>query len=183
MPDNIILTGFMGTGKTQVGRRLAKRLGWPFVDTDLVIERELNISIRQLFAEKGEAYFRQQERLVIARVCQYQRHVIATGGGAIVDPANAQQFKNSGLVVCLTSAPEVIFARVQGNTDRPLLQAEKWKGSRDDSSFEPLTTIQTLMASRADAYARAQIAIDTSQQSVEQVVAAVLSVYRDYARA
>jgi shikimate kinase len=172
MPDNIILTGFMGTGKTQVGRRLAKRLGWLFVDTDLVIEQELGSSIRQLFAEKGEAYFREQERRVIARVCQHQWRVIATGGGAIVDPTNAQQLKNSGLLVCLTATPEVIFARVRANTDRPLLQAE-----------DPLATIQTLMASRADAYARAQVTIDTSQQTVEQVVAAVLSAYRDYARA
>ncbi len=188
MPGNIILTGFMGTGKTQVGRRLARRLGWLFVDTDLVIEQELNISIRQLFAEKGEACFRQQERSVIARVCQYQRCVIATGGGAIVDPANAQQLKNSGLVVCLTATPEVIFARVQNNTDRPLLPAEKMnrpdqsEGRQDDSSFDLLATILTLMASRADAYARAQITIDTSQQSVEQVVAAVLSAYLDYGR-
>lgn len=172
MPDNIILTGFMGTGKTQVGRRLASRLRWSFIDTDFVIEQELNTSIRQLFAEKGEVYFREQERRVIARVCQHQLCVIATGGGAIVDPANAQQLKNSGLLVCLTATPEVIFARVWSNTDRPLLQAE-----------DPLATIRTLMASRADAYARAQVTIDTSQQSVEQVVAAVLSAYRDYARA
>ena len=171
MPDNIILTGFMGTGKTQVGRCLAKRLGWRFIDTDLIIEQELGTSIRQLFAEKGEAYFRGQERRVIARVCQDQRCVIATGGGAIVDPANAQQLQNSGLLICLTATPEVIFARVRGNTDRPLLQAE-----------DPLATIRSLLARRSDAYARAQLTIDTSQQSVEQVVAAVLNAYRDYAR-
>ena len=171
MPDNIILTGFMGTGKTQVGRRLAKRLGWRFIDTDLIIEQELGTSIRQLFAEKGEAYFRGQERRVIARVCQDQRCVIATGGGAIVDPANAQQLQNSGLLICLTATPEVILARVRGNTDRPLLQAE-----------DPLATIRSLLARRSDAYARAQLTIDTSQQSVEQVVAAVLNAYRDYAR-
>ncbi|MCE2484371.1 MAG: shikimate kinase [Desulfurellaceae bacterium] len=171
MPDNIILTGFMGTGKTQVGRRLAKRLGWRFIDTDLIIEQELGTSIRQLFAEKGEAYFRGQERRVIARVCQDQRCVIATGGGAIVDPANAQQLQNSGLLICLTATPEVIFARVRGNTDRPLLQAE-----------DPLSTIRSLLARRSDAYARAQLTIDTSQQSVEQVVAVVLNAYRDYAR-
>ena len=171
MSDNIILTGFMGTGKTQVGRRLAKRLGWRFIDTDLLIEQELDTSIRQLFAEKGEVYFREQERRVIARVCQDQRCVIATGGGAIVDPVNAQQLQNSGLLICLTATPEVILARVRGNTDRPLLQAE-----------DPLATIRSLLARRSDAYARAQITIDTSQQSVEQVVAAVLNAYRDYAR-
>ena len=171
MSDNIILTGFMGTGKTQVGRRLAKRLEWRFVDTDLLIEQELDTSIRQLFAEKGEAYFRKQERRVIARVCQAQRCVIATGGGAIVDPVNAQQLQNSGLLICLTATPEVILARVRGNTDRPLLQAD-----------DPLATIRSLLARRSDAYARAQLTIDTSQQSVEQVVAAVLNAYRDYAR-
>lgn len=171
MSDNIILTGFMGTGKTQVGSRLAKRLGWRFVDTDLLIEQELDTSIRQLFAEKGEAYFREQERRVIARVCQDQRCVIATGGGAIVDPVNAQRLQNSGLLICLTATPEVILARVRGNTDRPLLQAD-----------DPLATIRSLLARRSDAYARAQLTIDTSQQSVEQVVAAVLNAYRGYAR-
>ena len=171
MSDTIILTGFMGTGKTQVGRRLAKRLGWRFVDTDLLIEQELGSSIRQLFAEKGETYFREQERRVIARVCHHQRCVIATGGGAIVDPVNARRLNTSGLLVCLTATPEVIFARVRGNTDRPLLQAD-----------DPLATIRSLMARRSDAYARARLTIDTSQQSVEQVVAAVLNAYRDYAR-
>ncbi len=162
----------MGTGKTEVGRQLARQLGWLFVDTDLVIEQVSNTSIRQLFAEKGEVYFREQERRVIAWACQHQRHVIATGGGAIVDPVNAQRLKNSGLLVCLTATPEVIFSRVRSNTDRPLLQTE-----------DPLATIRILMASRDGAYARAQITIDTSQQSVEQVVATVLDAYRDYARA
>lgn len=163
---NIVLVGFMGTGKSEVGRRLAARLGRVFIDTDTVIEQKMGISIAQLFAEKGEDYFRQQERHVIAQVCQRNGQVIATGGGAIVDPLNAQQLKQNGFVVCLSAAPEVIYERVRRNADRPLLQGE-----------DPLTKIRTLLEARAEAYAQADVTIDTSQRSADEVTDAVMTVY------
>ncbi len=165
--QNIVLTGFMGTGKSEVGKRLAARLERTFIDTDMVIERELGTSIAQLFVEKGEAYFRAHERRIIAQTCQQQDCVIATGGGAMVDPANAELLKKSGLVVCLTATPEVIYNRVKRNANRPLLQAD-----------EPLTKIRTLIADRAQAYARADVMVETSQRSLDDVVHAVLAAYK-----
>jgi shikimate kinase len=164
--QNIVLTGFMGTGKSEVGKRLAARLEWTFIDTDMLIERELGTSIAELFTQKGEAYFRAHERRIIAQTCQQQDCVIATGGGAIVDLVNAELLKKSGLVVCLTAPSEVIYNRVKGNANRPLLQGDK-----------PLAKIRTLIADRAQAYARADVMVETSQRSLDDVVHAVLAVY------
>ena len=161
---NIIFVGFMGTGKSLVARRLAKRLGRRFVDTDACIEHEADMSIAQIFATEGEAAFRQRERQAIARACQEKEMVIATGGGAIIDKANARTMKASGPVVCLTARPEVIIQRVQGDTTRPLLQGP-----------DPLENIRRLLADRAAAYARADITIDTSSLDPDAVVEATLT--------
>jgi shikimate kinase len=156
---NIILTGFMGTGKSAVGKRLAARLGRPFFDTDALIEEEAHTSIAHLFAEQGELYFRALETQVIERVCTRQRAVIATGGGSIVNADNARRMKACGMVICLTATAEVILERVQDNTDRPLLQGG-----------DPLGKMRALLTSRAEAYARADVRIDTSRLSVDEVV-------------
>lgn len=159
---NIILTGFMGTGKSEVGKRLAARLGWRFIDTDVLIEQEAGMSITRLFADKGEPHFRGLEQQVITRVSMEKDVVIATGGGTIVNQANADRLTAGGTVICLTATPEVILSRVQGNTNRPLLQGD-----------DPLGKIRMLLQSRADAYARADLAIDTSHLGVDEVVDAV----------
>ncbi len=161
---NIIFVGFMGTGKSLVAKRLAKRLGRRLVDTDACIEHEADMSIAQIFATEGEAAFRQRERQAIARACQEKEMVIATGGGAITDKENARTMKASGPVVCLTARPEVIIQRVQGDTTRPLLQGPN-----------PLEKIQRLLADRAAAYARADITIDTSSLDPDAVVEATLT--------
>ena len=166
---NIIFVGFMGTGKSLVASRLAKRLGRRFVDTDACIEHEAQMSIAQIFATEGEAAFRQRERHAIARACQEKEMVIATGGGAIVDRENARTMKASGPVICLTARPEVILQRVQDDTTRPLLSLEALQ------SPSPLEKIQHLLADRAEAYARADITIDTSNLGPEAVVEAALT--------
>ena len=163
---NIVLVGFMGTGKSEIGRRLASRLGRIFIDTDTVIEQQMGTSITQIFAEKGENYFRQYERQVVNQICQRSGQVIATGGGVIVDPLNAQQLKENGFVVCLSAAPEVIYERIRHNSDRPLLQGE-----------DPLTKIRSLLETRAQAYARADATIDTSKRSIDEVTDMVIAVY------
>ena len=132
---NIIFVGFMGTGKSLVASRLAKRLGRRFVDTDTWIEHEAAMSIAQIFAAEGEAAFRQRERHAIARACQEKELVIATGGGAIVDRENARTMKASGPVICLTARPEVILQRVRGDTTRPLLQGPN-PLERSDNSWQ-----------------------------------------------
>lgn len=157
----------MGTGKSTVGRRVASRLGRRFIDTDVLIEQEARASIANIFAKKGEAYFRSLEHDMIVRICQEKEVVIATGGGAIVNDANAACLKASGTVICLTAAPEVILARVQNNTDRPLLQGN-----------DPLGKIRSLLASRAEAYAKADLTIDTSTLDLECVVEAIIATMR-----
>ena len=154
----------MGTGKSSVGKRLAARIGWRFFDSDVLIEQEAKTSIAQIFAEKGEAHFRALEKTTIDRLCRENNVVIATGGGAIVNDENAAHLKASGIVICLTATPEVIFTRVRGNTDRPLLQDP-----------QPLEKIRTLLAQRAEAYAKADVTVDTSLLDIERVVGTILS--------
>lgn len=155
----------MGTGKSEVGRHVAKQLGRKFIDTDDLIEREEGMPIAQIFSQKGEPYFRELEKQMVVRVCAEGNVVIATGGGTMVNEENANRLKASGTVICLTATPEIILKRVRKDATRPLLQGG-----------EPLTKIQTLLAARAEAYARADVTIDTSRLSVNEVVQAVLTV-------
>ena len=160
---NIILTGFMGTGKSEVGNLLAKRLQRKFLDTDMLIEQTAGQPIAHIFAEKGETHFRELEKQVIRQVCQEQGVVIATGGGAMVNPDNAACLKASGTVICLTASLDTIVRRVQETNDRPLLQGE-----------DPLAKIRSLLATRAVAYAQADVTIDTSTLSPNEVVESIL---------
>ena len=158
---NIILTGFMGTGKTAAGKRLAKRLGWRFIDIDELIETGAKVPISKIFAERSEAVFRRLERRCIRRVMHGDHQVIATGGGAFVDPLNRTRLRASGPVICLTARPQTVFARVGRQIEaRPMLTG----------SANPLARIRTLLAQRARAYAQADITIDTSDLTLEQVV-------------
>jgi shikimate kinase len=158
---NIILTGFMGTGKTATGKRLAKRLGWKFVDIDEQIEAAAKMPITRIFSERGEAVFRRLERRLIHRVAHGHHQVIATGGGAFVDPKSRGVLRAIGTVVCLTAAPPVILARVGKRAGtRPLLAGPGGVLGR----------IKTLLAQRAPAYKQADLTIDTSRLSVEETV-------------
>ena len=153
----------MGTGKSEVGKKLAARLDRKFIDTDVLVEQEEGMSIAQIFTAKGEPYFREREKQMVARACLKDGVVIATGGGTMVNEENAAQLKASGTVICLSATPEVIFARVRKDETRPLLQ-----------SAGPLARIRALLSVRAIAYAKADVTIDTSQLSVSEVVEAVL---------
>jgi len=155
----------MGTGKSEVGRQLAARLNRRFIDTDELIEQEEGVSITRLFTERGEPYFRKREKQMIARACQENDVVIATGGGAIIDEENAARMKASGTVICLTATPDIVLRRVQRDETRPLLQGGELQEK-----------LRTLLAARAEAYARADVTIDTSHRSVEEVVRAILGV-------
>ena len=158
---NIILTGFMGTGKTAVGKRLAKRLGWRFVDIDQLIEAGAKMPITRLFTERGEAVFRRLERRCINRAVRDSQQVIATGGGAFVDPQSRARLRVSGPVICLTARPRTILTRVGHRIEtRPLLHG----------STDPLERIRTLLGQRAKAYARADVMLDTSDLTVDEIV-------------
>ena len=157
---NIILTGFMGTGKTAVGKRLAQRLGWRFVDVDQLIEAGAKMPVARIFAERGETVFRRLERRCITRAVHGDRQVIATGGGAFIDRDNRAKLRASGPVICLTARPSVILERVgRGLKARPLLAG----------SPHPLARIRMLLAQRASAYAKADLAFDTSDCAIDEV--------------
>jgi len=156
----LILTGFMATGKTEVGRLLARRLGRPFVDTDGLIEAAARRSVAQIFATDGEAHFRALERHAVEEACAVPDAIIATGGGTLLDAENHRRLAAAGPVVCLTASPEEIARRVGDVSSRPLLVGHN--GDR-------LARIRTLLAERAPAYALATHTVDTSGLTVEQV--------------
>ncbi|MCA9919652.1 MAG: shikimate kinase [Anaerolineales bacterium] len=118
---NIILTGFMGTGKSTVGKLLAQRLQRPFTDTDALIVQRDGRSIAQIFAEDGELFFRDLERAVALELAQQQALVIATGGRLMLDEDNAEALEASGQVFCLTADPQTILDRIKEDAERPLL--------------------------------------------------------------
>src|SRR5437762_10029536 len=116
----IVLTGFMGTGKSGVGRRLATRLGRAFVDTDQLVERRAGKSVAAIFADDGEPAFRALERDAVATAAARGDAVIAVGGGAVLDATNLTRLRAAGVVVCLTAAAETILRRVGDASQRPL---------------------------------------------------------------
>jgi shikimate kinase len=170
MFKNIILTGFMGVGKTSVGTRLAKDLGYAFVDTDTLIEADRKMTITEIFAKFGEPSFRDVESGIIRQVLDNEGQVVSTGGGAVVRDENRALFKKAGLVICLTARPEVIFERVRHETHRPLLQCP-----------DPTAKIKELLDSREKFYRQADLVIDTSEKSVDDAVREIKEKVR-YAR-
>lgn len=163
MKKNIILTGFMGTGKTYTGRALARKLRARFIDTDILIEKEAGISIREIFEKYGEPHFRGLEREIVKKVSEENGVIVAVGGGAIVNTANLADLKRHGIVINLTASPEVILSRVERNSDRPILQVE-----------DKIGKIKELLESRAPFYERADIAVDTEDKNPEQVADEIL---------
>jgi shikimate kinase/3-dehydroquinate synthase len=167
--SNLILTGFMGTGKTTVGREVARRLGRPFVDMDGEIVAHAGKSIPRIFAEEGEAAFRQMEAALCEELSKRQGLVIATGGGALIDPTNRERMTESGTVVCLTCDAEQILQRVNqtGNPDRPLLKVA-----------DPRAEIEHLLRVRRTAYGTIPWQIDTTGLPTEEVVTQVIKISR-----
>lgn len=155
---NIVLIGFMGTGKSTVGQHLAERLDLEFVDSDEVIEERASREISSIFAEYGEEYFRDLEAEVIRNLSQQQDLVIATGGGVVLRQENIEQLQKKGIIILLTAEPEVILNRVK-DSNRPLLEVP-----------EPLKKIKEMLAARREYYDITEYKIDTSRLSVEEVV-------------
>lgn len=158
MEQRVVLTGFMGTGKSTVGRLLAERLGYEFVDTDEAIEASHG-PIPEIFEKQGEAGFRRIEHELTERLARRLGVVVSTGGGLMVDPANASLLGNPpARVFCLVASPDTILARVaESSTERPLLAERDQRGTIDD-----------LLASRADAYGRFE-QVDTEGRTPDDV--------------
>ncbi|MDE2059091.1 MAG: shikimate kinase [candidate division NC10 bacterium] len=155
----IVLTGFMGTGKSVVGRRLAQRLALPFIDLDDAIEAAANMAIPEIFAIEGESGFRRRERELIAGLANRRSCVIATGGGAVLDPENVRNLRTGAVLVCLVAEPAVILQRLGADTHRPLLHIP-----------DRLARIRELLEQRGVAYAQADLSIDTSGADIEEIV-------------
>lgn len=167
-PQNIILVGFMASGKSHVGRILSRKAGWPLVDADYEIVRRTGKAVHQLFQEQGEGAFRALESSVIADLCAGSRRVIAAGGGAFVNPDNRRRMLESGLVFCLSARPETVYQRIARSNSsdiavRPLLAGDN-----------PLEKIKTLLSQRSQVYAQAHHAIETDHLTPEQVADCIL---------
>lgn len=171
MKSNVILTGFMGTGKTSLGKLLATRLGRPFVDIDKKIETEQQLSIPKIFEQFGEEHFRELEKSAVKELSERRGLVIATGGGTIKDEENLRLLKNSGVLICLTTAPEEIFNRTARRGERPVL---------DGGGDERLATIKKLLAERKKFYDRADYQVDTTEWSPLQIIDDICKYLRQF---
>ncbi|NPV26183.1 MAG: shikimate kinase [Firmicutes bacterium] len=167
MNDNIVLIGFMGTGKTAVGRRLAKELGKKFIDTDKEVEKATGLTVAQVFAKYGETRFRSEEALVIRKVVEETNCVIAAGGGVVLRRENVELLRSAGVVICLTADPAVIHERVKRRNNRPLLKKDK-----------SLKRIEELLRERNGLYQVADYYLDTTHASVEELVQQIIDYLR-----
>src|ERR1035437_5963615 len=163
---NLVLTGFMATGKSTVGRRLAERLGLRFLDLDTHIEARAGKPIARIFAEDGEPAFRDMERQAVIKISVPAGLAIATGGGIVLNPDNLRDFARGGLVVCLSATLDTILRRTAGNTTRPLLQHPDRRAR-----------VQHLLQQRAALYAAIPHQIATDNLSPEVIVERIAALY------
>lgn len=157
----------MAVGKSAVGRSLAKKLGLRFVDLDRMIEKKEGKKVPEIFAAKGEPYFRQLEKQTLAQVLQRQGQVIATGGGVVLDDENLALLHERALMIRLSASVDVLLGRSGGGTQRPLLSGADRRGK-----------IEELLAKRESRYAQAHATIDTSDLTVGQVVEKIVELLR-----
>jgi len=154
---NVVLCGFMATGKSSVGKKLAELLGFEFVDLDAAIEVDEGVSIPRIFAERGEPAFRELESRMVERIMSRNGLVVSTGGGTVVNPRNLANLKSCGVVVALTADIPTILRRAGSGEDRPLLQTEDREAR-----------IRALLLAREPFYAQADITLDTSSLTIEE---------------
>jgi shikimate kinase len=162
----VALVGLMGAGKSSIGRRLAQRLKLPFIDADAEIEAAAGATIEEIFERHGEGAFRDGERRVIARLLEGPAQVLATGGGAFMDPATRALLRDRAVTIWLRAELDLMLARVARRSNRPLLKAG-----------DPRAVLERLMAQRYPVYAEADITVDSldgpPEATLEQVIAAL----------
>ncbi|MBI5144134.1 MAG: shikimate kinase [Candidatus Omnitrophica bacterium] len=163
--ENIILVGFMGSGKTTIATALANRLKMRYVSTDDLIEKKEKRTINEIFTKDGEEHFRDIESKVVREVSDMENVVIDAGGGVVLREKNMENLKSHGVVICLTADDETIMARTQKYKHRPLLNVE-----------DPKLKIRDLLAKRAPFYAKANHTIDTGKLTINQVVERVIEI-------
>jgi len=156
---NIVIVGFMGTGKTSVAVKLSEKLNMQYMSTDDLIEQRENRSISDIFAKDGEAYFRNVEHQVVKDISQKDNLIIDTGGGVVINPENIKNLRKNSKLVCLTATPDVIYSRTKSHSHRPLLNIQ-----------DPVGKIRDLLVQREKFYSLADIMIDTNNKNVEQII-------------
>jgi len=165
---NLTIIGFMGTGKSSVGRLVADLMHFTFLDTDDVIEARAGKTIGEIFEQHGETVFRDWERRIVEELTRRKKTVIATGGGLPANEANLTSLKTHSLVVCLWAGPEKIFERVRGQTHRPMLLNDP----------DPLARIHDLLSQREPFYRQADVLVNTELRSVREVAHQVVHQFR-----
>ncbi|HTR44193.1 MAG TPA: shikimate kinase [Thermodesulfovibrionales bacterium] len=160
---NIVLTGFMGTGKTEVGRELSSLLGWRLVDVDEEIVKAEGMSINEIFSRFGEPRFREIETEAIRRICASRSVIISTGGGAVLRQENMDMLREGGVIVNLSATAGTILRRTSGTAERPLLRVEN-----------PLEKIRELLELRRPFYEKADITIDTESWTPREIAEEIL---------
>jgi shikimate kinase len=161
--ENIVLTGFMGTGKTEVGRELANMLKWHLINVDDEIVKREKMSISEIFNRCGEPAFRDIETAAIREIALQEHIIISTGGGAVLRPENMDILRQHGVIVNLSATPDTIIERTSGNSERPLLQVEN-----------PAQRIKELLEIRRPFYEKADIMIDTESKTPRQIAEEIL---------
>jgi shikimate kinase len=165
----VVMVGMMGAGKSSVGRRLAVRLGLPFVDADSEIEQAANATINEIFDRHGEAYFRDGERRVIRRLLDGAPKVLATGGGAFMQPETRAAIKQNAISIWLEADRDLILSRVRRRSNRPLLK-----------TADPEAVIDRLIAERHPTYAEADIHVQSRDVAHDVVIDDILTALADY---
>lgn len=161
---SVVLVGLMGAGKSSIGRRLAQRLGLPFVDADTEIEKAAGLTIPEIFEKHGEPYFRAGEVRVVSRILEAGPQVLATGGGAYMNPETRRRIAERGISLWLKADLDVLMKRVRRRADRPLLKAD-----------DPRAVLRRLMDERYPVYAEADLTVISRETSHEEIVEEVLA--------
>ncbi len=168
MGKNIVLIGFMGTGKSTIGIKLAERLKMQFIDMDREIEKLTGMSIPMLFKKHGEIRFRSEEQLMSQKLGRRNNLVIATGGGVVLNKENVESLKRSGILICLDADPRVILARVNRKKGtRPLLKKNL---AIDD--------IEKMLNDREEYYSLADYRVDTSAKEMDKIVQEIIQIIK-----
>lgn len=165
MDDNVYLVGFMGAGKTAVGKLVARKLRREFIEMDAIIEKQEGAKIVDIFAQKGEPYFRDLEKKLLKKLSNRNELVVSCGGGVICDPENLKLLKSSGKVFSLIVSAETAYERTKGECCRPILNIS-----------DPLAKIKELLAKRSTCYRQAHYQINTDELSIEQVANKVVDI-------
>jgi len=164
---NLVFTGFMGTGKSSIGKLAASKLGFEFVDIDKEIEKHMNMVISDIFENFGEQHFRKIESKIVKEFSSRTGMVISTGGGVVLNTENINNLREKGIVILLKAKPEVIYRNVSKDKNRPLLNCEN-----------PMDRIVELLEARKQYYDNNDFEIDVSELSIEEIAEKAVDIFK-----